>query len=260
MSSEAVISHVQGAITTITVNRPDKLNALNQQVIAGLERAFEAAASNPDCRVVVLTGAGDRAFVAGADIAELQALDAAAARAFLQRGHALMQHIENLGKPVIAAVNGFALGGGCELALACTLRVAADGALLGLPEVKLGLIPGYGGTQRLVRTVGASRALHMMLSGNPVKAEQALQYGLVTQVVPASELPAVVEKLAAALAASAPLAMRGIIAAVNGGAGQPLEQGLALEIDEFVKLCSSEDMREGTSAFLEKRPAVFKGR
>lgn len=260
MSSAAVTTQGQGAITTITVNRPDKLNALNEQVIAGLEQAFRAAAADPDCRVVVLTGAGDRAFVAGADIAELQALDAAAARAFLQRGHALMNHIENLGKPVVAAINGYALGGGCELALACTLRVAADTAQLGLPEVKLGLIPGYGGTQRLARQVGAGRALHMMLSGNPVKAEQALQYGLVTQVVPADELTAAVDKLAGALAASAPLAMRGIIAAVNGGAGRPMDQGLALEIDEFVKVCTSEDMREGTRAFLEKRPASFSGR
>lgn len=260
MSATAVTSQSQGGITTITVNRPDKLNALNAQVIAGLEQAFKAAGADPDCRVVVLTGAGDRAFVAGADIGELQALDAAAARQFLQRGHGLMNHIENLGKPVIAAINGFALGGGCELALACTLRIAADSALLGLPEVKLGLIPGYGGTQRLSRSVGAARALHMMLSGSPIKAEQALQYGLVTQVVPAADLGAAVSKLAATLADSAPLAMRGIMAAVNGGTGQPLEQGLALEIDEFVKVCASDDMREGTSAFLEKRPASFSGR
>lgn len=260
MSSGPVHSRSDGAITHITIDRQDKLNALNHEVIAGLESAFAAAGADPTCRVVVLTGAGERAFVAGADIAELQRLDATAARAFLQRGHALMERIETLGKPVIAAVNGFALGGGCELALACTLRIAADSALLGLPEVGLGLIPGYGGTQRLTRLLGRGRALHMMLTGKPVKAPQALEWGLVTEVVPAAELADSVARLAGALAGSAPLAMRGILAAVHGGADAPLAEGLALEIDEFARVCASDDMQEGTAAFLEKRRPTFTGR
>lgn len=260
MSSGPVHSRSDGAITYITIDRQDKLNALNQDVIAGLESAFSAAGADTDCRVVVLTGAGNRAFVAGADIAELQGLDAAAARAFLQRGHALMERIETLGKPVIAAINGFALGGGCELALACTLRIAADSALLGLPEVGLGLIPGYGGTQRLTRLLGRGRALHMMLTGKPIKADQALDWGLVTQVTPAAELADKVDGLASALAASAPLAMRGILTSVHGGADAPLAAGLELEIEQFARICNSEDMREGTAAFLEKRRPRFNGR
>lgn len=252
--------HAANGVLTITIDRQSKLNALNADVITGLEQAFEEAQNNNDVRCVILTGAGDRAFVAGADIGELQALDESAARAFLARGHGLMNRIEQLGKPVIAAVNGFALGGGCELALACTLRLASDTALLGLPEVKLGLIPGYGGTQRLARQIGRGRALLMMLTGNPIKADKALEWGLLNEVVPADDLISTVEKLATNLAESAPLAMQGILDAVHGGADLPMEHGLAGEIEAFVKVCASEDMREGTSAFLEKRPASFKGK
>lgn len=261
MSDSPVISEFSSAgVLTITIDRQSKLNALNAEVIAGLEKAFGQAQQDSECRCVVLTGAGERAFVAGADIGELQALDQEQAHSFLERGHALMNLIEQLDKPVIAAINGFALGGGCELALACTIRVASDSALMGLPEVSLGLIPGYGGTQRLARQLGRGRALHMMLTGKPIRADQALEWGLVTQVVPAAELTGTVEKLAAGLAASAPLAMRGILRAVHEGADLELADGLALEIDEFVPICTSEDMREGTTAFLEKRKANFKGR
>lgn len=254
-----VLSASENGVTTLTINRPQKLNALDRDVIGALESAFQAAADDPATRVVVLTGAGPKAFVAGADIGELRDLGDDQARAFVERGLALMARIENLGKPVIAAINGFALGGGCELALACTMRIAADTARLGLPEVKLGLIPGYGGTQRLARLIGRGRALHLMLTGDPVTAEAALAQGLVTAVVPADELTAHVAGLAKSLAAGAPLAMAAIMDSVNTGADLPLADGLAVETDRFVAVCGSEDMREGTAAFLEKRRADFKG-
>ena len=259
-TESVVLTHRENGVATITVNRPDKLNALNADVIAGLERAFEDVGQDPGIRAVILTGAGDRAFVAGADIGELQALDPRESRTFVERGHALMRRIERLGKPVIAAVNGFALGGGCELALACTLRLASDAAMLGLPEVKLGLIPGYGGTQRLARQVGRGRALHMMLTGDPVNAEQAQAMGLVNSVHAADELSAVATKLAGKLAAGAPLAMAAIMRSVNRGADLPFDEGIGVETDQFVAICDTEDMQEGTSAFLEKRKAEFSGR
>lgn len=260
MTNNTVLSRHDNGVTTLTINRQEKLNALNAQVIEALEHAFGEAASNPETRVVVVTGSGEKAFVAGADIAELSGLDAREAEAFVARGHALMRQIERLGKPVIAAINGFALGGGCELALACTIRIAADNAMLGLPEVKLGLIPGYGGTQRLSRIVGRGRALHMMLTGDPVNAADALAAGLVTRVVAAADLAEEAGKLAAKLASGAPLAMRAIMDSVHEGADLRFEAAIDVETQNFVAICQTDDMREGSSAFLEKRKPAFTGR
>ncbi len=260
MSEPSLLSHAEGGVLFLTINRPAKLNALDADVIGALESAVEAAQTDADVRAVVLTGAGDKAFVAGADIGELRALEPGEARTFVERGQALMSRIERLGKPVIAAVNGFALGGGCELALACTIRIASETAHFGLPEVKLGLIPGYGGTQRLARLVGRGRALHLMLTGDPIGAAEARELGLATAVVPAETLQEEAARLAAKLARGAPLAQRAIMEAVNEGADLPLDAGLAKEIDAFVAICDSDDMREGTGAFLEKRKADFQGR
>jgi enoyl-CoA hydratase len=246
-------------VMRITIDRPKSLNALNSKTLEELKLAIDKAASDDEVRVVIITGAGDKAFVAGADITEIQAVDESSVRPFVQAGHDTMAKIQNLGKPVIAAINGYALGGGCELALACTLRIASENALLGLPEISLGIIPGFGGTQRLTRITGNGRAFEMMLGGKPISAEKALDWGLVNQVVPQEQLMDVVEHLAKGLAASAPLAMQGILNAVHRGVDLPLEDGLAAEIDEFEKVCLTQDMREGTSAFLEKRKAKFKG-
>jgi len=260
VNTKHVESRHHDGVAWLTINRPEKLNALNFDVIAELEKLLAEAAEDADTRVVIITGAGERAFVAGADIAELSDLAPEDAHRVIGRGQALMNRIENLGKPVIAAVNGFALGGGCELALACTIRVASSNALLGLPEIKLGLMPGYGGTQRLTRTVGRGRALEMMLTGEPVSAARALEIGLVTTVVEPDALQETAAALAGRLARSAPLAIRSICEAVNRGADLAMEEGLAIELRQFATLCGSEDMREGTSAFLAKRKPKFAGK
>lgn len=247
-------------IMRITINRPECLNALNSHTLHELHHVIDQAASDHDVRVVVLTGAGEKAFVAGADIAEIRALNEKEAKQFTLLGQQLMLKIQNLGKPVIAAINGFALGGGCELALACTLRIASENALLGLPEIKLGLLPGFGGTQRLARIVGSGRAFELILSGTPINANKALNWGLFNQVVPLDQLATCVTKLAVQLANSAPLAIRGILNAVNSGIDLPLEDGLAIEVSEFLDILKTEDMQEGTSAFLDRRSAEFKGR
>lgn len=247
-------------IMRITIDRPNSLNALNAKTLEELGGVLDQAASDNEVRVLIITGAGDKAFVAGADITEIQAVDENSVAPFVQRGHDTMMKIQNLGKPVIAAINGYALGGGCELALACTLRIGSENALLGLPEISLGIIPGFGGTQRLARITGIGRGLEMMLSGKPINAEKALDWGLLNQVVPQEQLLETAEQLAAQLARSAPIAMRAILNAVHQGVDLPLEDGLAIEKDAFVKICGTEDMREGTSAFLEKRKASFKGR
>ncbi|KAB7779291.1 Short-chain-enoyl-CoA hydratase [Xanthomonas sacchari] len=260
MSGTPVLADTQGAIRILTVNRADKLNALNRQVLQALDAAFAAAADDPQIRVVVLTGAGEKAFVAGADIAEMNELTPVQGRDFSQLGQRLMRRIERMPKPVLAMVNGFALGGGLELAMACHLRVAADGARLGQPEINLGLIPGFGGTQRLLRLVGRAAALELCLLGAPIDAARALQLGLVNRVVAAGELQATTLKLAQQLADAAPLALRGILDAIQIGGESAIEQGLEYETAQFGLLFSSEDMREGTRAFLERRPPQFRNR
>lgn len=247
-------------VRTLTIDRPARLNALDRQALQALDDAFAGAAADASVRVVVLTGAGPRAFVAGADIAEMNQLDPIAAREFSLLGQRLMRRIERMSKPVIAAVNGFALGGGLELAMACHLRIAADSARMGQPEINLGLIPGFGGTQRLLRLCGRAAALELCLLGAPVDAARALQLGLVNQVVPAAELEAHVGALATRLAGAAPLALRGILDAVVVGGECAIEEGLQFETAQFALLFATDDMREGTSAFLEKRAPQFRNR
>ena len=260
MSFSNLQIHDQDAIRTITINRPDKLNALNQATILELREAFAAARSDSAVRVVVLTGAGPKAFVAGADISELAEQTPVGAREFSLIGQRMMREVETLGKPVIARLNGFTLGGGMELAMCCHLRIAADHVKLGQPEINLGIIPGFGGTQRLTRLTGRAAALELCLLGAPISAERAHQLGIVNRVVPAADLDAEVGKIAAQLARSAPHALRGILDAVIHGGDMALDQGLEFETAGFAVTVSTEDMHEGTRAFLEKRPAEFKGR
>jgi enoyl-CoA hydratase len=248
-----------GAVAILTINRP-KVNALNGATLAELQRAFEALRADDTVRAIVLTGGGDKAFVAGADINELAVLTPAQGKEHARHGQRVFDLIDNLGKPVIAAINGFALGGGCELAMACTLRIAADTAILGQPEINLGIIPGYAGSQRLPRLVGKGRALEMLLTGDHIPAGRAYDIGLVNKVVPAAELMAVATALAQTLAAKAPIATRYIIEAVNQGLDMPLAQGQFLETALFGAIASTDDTKEGTSAFLEKRKAAWKGR
>ncbi|MNM53481.1 putative enoyl-CoA hydratase echA8 [compost metagenome] len=242
------------------MQRPEKLNALNRQTLESLDAAFADAAKADEVRVVVLTGAGPKAFVAGADIAEMNGLTPVQGRDFSLIGQRLMRRIERLNKPVIAMVNGFALGGGMELAMACHLRIAADSAKVGQPEINLGLLPGFGGTQRLLRLAGRAAALELCLLGAPIDAARAQQLGLVNRVVPAAELEAETLKVATQLANAAPLALRGILDAINVGGECGIEEGLEYESAQFGLAFSTDDMREGTSAFLERRKPEFKNR
>jgi enoyl-CoA hydratase len=260
MAFENILIERDGATAIITINRPKVLNALNTQTLDELRRAMLEIKQDEGVRVVILTGAGERSFVAGADINELAVQTAAGGREHALAGQHVFDLIENLGKPVIAAINGFALGGGCELAMACTLRLAADGARLGQPEIALGLIPGYGGTQRLPRLVGRGKAMEMILGGAPISADEALRIGLVNRVVPAAELMAEARTLAGQLAKNAPIAMRYIINAVTRGVEMPFAEACQYEATLFGLVASTEDMKEGTAAFLEKRKATFRGR
>ena len=246
-------------LVTITVNRPDKLNALNHAVVADIHAAFVHAKTDPECAVVILTGAGPKAFVAGADIGELAVMDVLGAKRIARAGQAALAAIENLGKPVIAMINGYAFGGGLETALACHLRTMAEGTQIGLPEVGLGIFPGFGGTQRLPRVVGRGRGLEMILTGDPVDAETALRYGLVNKVAPAEELRAVTEKLARRILMRGQLAVGIALESVLRGTETSIEEGLRIEADMFGLVASTQDMREGLNAFLEKRKPNFKG-
>ncbi|MGA8740875.1 MAG: enoyl-CoA hydratase-related protein [Terracidiphilus sp.] len=259
MNYENIRVEKRGALAVVTLDRPKVLNALNAATFAELDSAFDELAADREVRVVLLTSAGDRAFAAGADIRELADADAGAGKAFSLRGQAVFRKIETLGKPVIACVRGFALGGGCELALACTLRIAAEDAKFGQPEVKLGVIPGYGGSQRLPRLVGRGAALKLLLTGAIIDAQEALRIGLVDELVRVAELMQRAEALAMEIAAQAPLAIAETLLVVDEGLDLPLDLALLREADRFGHLCNTADKAEGTKAFLEKRPPVWKG-
>jgi enoyl-CoA hydratase len=247
-------------LAVVTLDRPKALNALNAETLRELESVFGELAADPAIRVILLTGAGGRAFAAGADIRELAAVAPEEGKAFALRGQGVLRRIETLSKPVIACIQGFALGGGCELAMACTVRIAAEDAKLGQPEVKLGVIAGYGGTQRLPRLVGRGAGLKMLLSGAMIDAREALRIGLVDEVVPAADLMTRAEALAMEIAAHAPLAIAETLHAVDEGLSLPLELALLREAGRFGELCATGDKEEGTTAFLEKRTPQWKGK
>jgi enoyl-CoA hydratase len=260
MGYETLLCEVREQVATVTLNRPKVLNALNAQTFDELELAFQALAADSAVRVILLTGAGEKAFAAGADINEIASTDALTGLAKARRGQAVFRLIETCGKPVIALINGFALGGGCELAMACTMRLASDKARLGQPEVKLGLIPGYGGTQRLPRLVGEPAALKLLLTGEMIDAVEALRIGLVDEVVPAERLLERGEALAKSISAMAPLAVAGCLEAVRRGRDLPIDAATEVEAEVFGRLCGTTDKAEGTKAFLEKRSPVWEGR
>jgi enoyl-CoA hydratase/carnithine racemase len=250
----------KGSIAYVTVNRPKVLNALNTPTWTDLRAAFEDAKADASVQGVILTGAGDKAFIAGADISELAHVDAYEAEESSRFGQSVLDLIENLGKPVIAAINGFALGGGCETAMACTIRIAAEHAKFGLPEVTLGLLPGGGGTQRLPRLVGKGRALQLILTGDTISAQEAYRIGLVNEIVPAAGLIERAETILKQIAANAPIAVKFSLEAANKGLDTSQNEGLALEASYFGICAATEDKKEGTSAFLEKRAPKFRGR
>lgn len=257
---ENVLYEKKGAIAYVTLNRPKVLNALNQRTWEDLRSAFENARDDAEVRGIIVTGAGDKAFAAGADISELAQASAVDAQKSSSYGQEVLNLVENLGKPVVAAVNGFALGGGCETAMACSIRVASDNAKFGVPEVTLGLIPGCGGTQRLPRLVGKGRALQLILSGRMIGADEAYRIGLVNEVVPAAELITRAEAILKPILSNAPLSVKFALEAVNKGVETSLSEGLSLEASYFGLCAGTEDKKEGTQAFLEKRKAAFQGR
>jgi enoyl-CoA hydratase len=260
MPYENILVEKKDNIAIVTVNRPKVLNALSIKTVEELVRAFESLKTDSEVAVVILTGSGEKSFVAGADIPEFEELTPDGAREYAARGQNLLNLIERLGKPVIAAVNGYALGGGCEIAMACTMRVASENAKLGQPEVNLGLIPGYGGTQRLPRLVGKGRAYELILTANPIDAATAERIGLVNRVVPQEKLIEECEKIAKTIAKRGPLAVKYCLEAVDRGLNMSLDDGLALEADLFGLVFGSEDVREGVKAFTEKRKPDFKGK
>lgn len=251
-----LLTAVENKILTLTINRPEQLNALNQQVFKDLEHAIDEAGHNDQVASIIITGAGEKSFVAGADIKEFLSVNDGEALA--RKGQEVFFKIENLSKPVVAAVNGFALGGGCELAMACHFRIASEKAKFGQPEVNLGLIPGYGGTQRLTQLIGKGRALELLLTGNMINADTALQYGLVNHVVPAAELITKTISILNAINEKAPVAIGECIKAVNAAVDFD-QNGFEAELKGFGKVFKTADMKEGTAAFLEKRKAIFKG-
>lgn len=254
-----ILSTTEGPITIITINRPDKLNALNKETIAEIGKAVKSAEADSNVRVIILTGAGEKAFVAGADISEFSNYSREEASALAQHGHDVFRAIETCTRPVIAAVNGFALGGGCELAMACHLRVASENAKFGQPEVKLGVTPGYGGTQRLPMLIGRTKALELLMTADMIGANEALALGLVNHVVPQAELMNKCKEIAGRIAARAPIAIAAVIRCVNGHE-DPSVNGYAMEVDEFGKCFATDDFIEGTGAFMERREATFKGK
>jgi enoyl-CoA hydratase len=260
LSLANVLYEKKSAIAYVTLNRPQVLNALNTPTWKDLRTAFEAARDDGEVRGVILTGAGDKAFIAGADIGELAHLAAFEAEQSSRFGQEVLDLIENLGKPVIAAVNGFALGGGCETAMACTIRIASESAKFGQPEVTLGLVPGGGGTQRLTRLVGRGRALQLILSGEMITAQEAYRIGLVNEVVPTANLIARAEAILKRISANAPIAITFALEAVNKGLETSQSAGLMLEASHFGLCAATEDKKEGTAAFLEKRAPQFHGR
>jgi enoyl-CoA hydratase/carnithine racemase len=260
MTFENILFEKKNSIAYVTVNRPKVLNALNMATMEELRTALTDIKNDAGVRVAILTGSGEKAFIAGADIGELASHDAVSGKEYTHRGQSVLDLIENLGKPVIACINGFALGGGCEIAMACTMRLASTNAKLGQPEVKLGIIPGYGGTQRLPRLVGKGIAMQLVLAGEMISAEEAHRIGLVNEVTAPVELIPRAEAIAQKIIANAPLAVQYAMEAVNRGLDMTLFDGLFLEATLFGVCCATEDKREGTTAFLEKRPAAFKGK
>ena len=254
-----ILTQISNKILTLTINRPEKLNALNQQTLREIEKVIVEAQDNTDVAAIIITGSGQKSFIAGADISELAKSNSITGMKFATYGQKVMTTIEQSSKPVIAAINGFALGGGCELAMSCHMRVASSNAMFGQPEIKLGVIPGFGGTQRLVRLIGKGRAMEMNLMGNMIDANRAYEMGLVNQVVEQDDLIPTVEKMAKQLSFSAPVALHCIIDSINHGAECSLLDGLDYEAKAFAVTCSTEDMKEGTAAFLDKRKANFTG-
>ncbi len=260
MTYQTLLFEVKDGVAVVTINRPDKLNALNDQVMAELADAAERIATDPAIQGAILTGAGPKSFVAGADISDLAKQGPFDGKARAMRGQGVLRRLETCGKPVIAAVNGFALGGGCELAMACHIRIASENAKFGQPEVKLGIAPGYGGTQRLPRLVGKGVAMQLILTAEMIDAAEAYRIGLVNKVVPANELMAETEKMLRGILSMGPLAVRLSMEAIDHGLEMTLDEGLLLEANHFGLLAATQDTKEGLSAFLEKRPAKFTGK
>lgn len=260
MTYSTLLISIKDRIAVVTVNRPDKLNALNAQCKNELRDLFASLRTNPDVDVIILTGVGEKSFVAGTDIGELADLNAETGKEFAGGGQSILDLIQHLGKPVIAAVNGYALGGGCELALACHIRIASENAKFGQPEVSLGIIPGYGGTQRLPRLVGSGKAAELILTGNQIDAQEALRIGLVNRVVPQKELLAAAESIARTITSKGQLAIRIALKAINASMEMPLSEGLKVEASLFGECCSTQDAKEGVKAFLGKRKPEFKGK
>ena len=260
MTYQSLLFDVKDGVAVITINRPDKLNALNDQVMAELGQAADRVTTDPEIKGVIITGAGPKAFVAGADIGDLAKQGPFDGKARAMRGQGVLRRFESCGKPVIAAVNGFALGGGCELAMACHIRIASENAKFGQPEVKLGIAPGYGGTQRLPRLVGKGVAMQLILTAEMIDAAEAYRIGLVNKVVPADQLMAESEKMLRGILSMGPLAVRLSIEAIDHGLEMTLDEGLLLEANHFGLLAATQDTKEGLSAFLEKRQAKFTGK